>query len=119
MLSADFSNYNMLTLDSIETTMEGLDLAINNDNYEQTTDTRTATFTLSSSTSSSLSSSLSNLPLTDVPTRPSFSTVLFEDHELKHSQSLTLECQRRRPVIEDPYKVTPNLEVLNDWMIVS
>lgn len=112
----------MLTLDSIRTTMEELDLAINNDNYEQTTDTRTATFTLSSSTSSSLSSSLSILPLTplnDVSARHSFSTVLFENHELKHSQSLTLECQRRRPIIEDPYKVTPNLEVLNDWMIVS
>ena len=78
----------------------------------QTRTSRTATFTLSSSSSSICSLSNALTP------RPSFDERVF-DNRLKHSQSLTLECQRRRPIIEDPYQVKPNLEILNDWMIVS
>jgi hypothetical protein len=103
----------MLTLDT-NMTVEGLDLAVNDD-VLQTKTSRTATFTLSSSSSSS--SSLC-LQLNIRTPRPSFDGHVL-DNRLKHSQSLTLECQRRRPIIEDPYQVKPNLEILNDWMIVS
>jgi hypothetical protein len=103
---------NMLTLDS-NITMEGLDLAISDDVLHTKT-SRTATFTLSSSSSSSLCSQLN-----EFTPRASFDDRISENRFLKHSQSLTLECQRRRPIIDDPYQVTPNLEILNDWMIVS
>ena len=105
----------MLTLDS-NMTMEGLDLAVA-DEILQTKTSRTATFTLSSSSSSSAASSSSQLNL--VTPRPSFDGQIPHNRFIKHSQSLTLDCQRRRPVIDDPYQVTPNLQVLNDWMIVS
>ena len=94
--------------------MEGLDLAVA-DEILQTKSSRTATFTLSSSTSTSSSSSQANL----ITPRPSFDGQILHNRFIKHSQSLTLECQRRRPIIDDPYQVTPNLQVLNDWMIVS
>ena len=106
-----FVLFKMLTFDS-NLTVEGLDLAVN-DEVLQTKTSRTATFTLSSSSSSSLCSQLNR-----VTPRPSVHGILF-DNRLTHSQSLTLDCQRRRPIIEDPYQVTPNLQVLDDWMIVS
>jgi len=104
---------NMLTLDS-DLTVEGLDLAVTDDNL-QTRTSRTATFTLSSSSSSSSICSKLNI----LTPRPSIDGHILNNRLLKHSQSLTLECQRRRPIIEDPYQVTPNLQILNDWMIVS
>ena len=104
----------MLTLDS-NLTMEGLDLAVTNDVLSTKT-SRTATFTLSSSSSSSSSLSLKENYRTP---RASLDPRTLETRLLKHSQSLTLDCLRRRPIIEDPYQLTPNLEVLNDWMIVS
>jgi hypothetical protein len=103
----------MLTLDS-DLTVEGLDLAVTDDNL-QTRTSRTATFTLSSSSSSSSICSKLNI----LTPRPSIDGHILNNRLLKHSQSLTLECQRRRPIIEDPYQVTPNLQILNDWMIVS
>ncbi len=110
----------MLTLDS-NITREELDLAIPKDDLPRRT-SRTVTFTLSSSTSSSSSSSLcsqqdnqQHKPISIA----SFNTQISENRVLKHSQSLTLECQRRRPNIEDPYQLKPNLQILNDWMIVS
>ena len=103
----------MLTLDT-NLTVEGLDLAVDDEILQtRTTRSRTATFTLSSSSSSSLCSQSNALT-----PRPSVDEKII-DNRLKHSQSLTIECQRRRPIIEDPYQVTPNLEILNDWMIVS
>ena len=110
-----FLLFDMLTLDSTMT-MEGLDLAVN-DEILQSRTSRTATFTLSSSSSSS-SSSFCTQVNTRTP-RPSFDGSLLQHRLLKHSQSLTIECQRRRPIIEDPYQVKPNLQLLNDWMIVS
>ncbi len=104
----------MLTLNS-NMTMEGLDLAIADDVLHTKT-SRTATFTLSSSSSSS--SSLCP-QLNKFPPRISLDSQIPENRVLKHSQSLTLDCQRRRPIIEDPYQLTPNLQILNDWMIVS
>jgi len=101
----------MLTLDS-NITMEGLDLAVTDDVLHTKT-SRTATFTLSSSSSSSCSQ------LNELTPRVSFDGQISGNRFLKHSQSLTLECQRRRPIIYDPYQLTPNLQILNDWMIVS
>ncbi|CAF3016336.1 unnamed protein product [Rotaria sp. Silwood2] len=105
--------------------MEGLDLAID-DNVLHMKTSRTVTFTLSSSSSSSSSSSLSSLRLQQDDnqengrtSRASYETKISENRILIHSQSMTLECQRRRPVIEDPYQVTPNLQILDDWMITT
>ncbi|CAF2596906.1 unnamed protein product [Rotaria sp. Silwood2] len=105
--------------------MEGLDLAIDDDVLHMKT-SRTVTFTLSSSSSSSSSSSLSSLRLQQDDnqengrtSRASYETKISENRILIHSQSMTLECQRRRPVIEDPYQVTPNLQILDDWMITT
>jgi hypothetical protein len=92
--------------------MEGLDLAVSDEILQ--TRSRTATFTLNSSPSSSSSSQLD-----DFTPRPSFDGQILQNRFLKHSQSLTLECQRRRPIIDDPYQLTPNLQILDDWMIVS
>lgn len=104
----------MITLDT-KMTMEGLDLA-GVDELLQTKTSRAATFTLSSSSSASSSCSKVN----SLPSRISFDEKTIHNNRfIKHSQSLTLECQRRRPIIDDPYQVTPNLQVLNDWMIVS
>ncbi|CAF0891989.1 unnamed protein product [Adineta steineri] len=94
-------------------TREGLDLAINQDDLPHTPSSRTVTFTLGSPTSSLSSSSLCSQQ------NESTSIPISEDQVLEHSQSFTLEDQRRRPVIEDPYKLSPNLEVLNDWMITT
>lgn len=110
--SENFFLINMLTLNS-NLTMEGLDLAITDD-LMHTKTSRSATFTLSSS-----SSSPSCLPLNEFTPRASFDNHIIENRVLKHSLSLTLDCQRRRPIIEDPYQLTPNLQILNDWMIVS
>ncbi|CAF3584481.1 unnamed protein product [Rotaria sp. Silwood1] len=103
--------------------MEGLDLAI--DDVLQTKTSRSVTFTLSSS-SSSAASSVSSLCLqqdhnqeNERIRKASYATQIPENRLLRHSQSLTLECQRRRPIIEDPYQVTPNLQILNDWMITT
>lgn len=35
------------------------------------------------------------------------------------SAPFIFDNQRRRPIIDDPYKLLPNLETLNEWMIVS
>ena len=110
---------NMLTLDSTMT-MEGLDLAACADDLLLLRTSRTATFTLGSSSSSSaslecLQDAYRNESLPDL----SASRHTTESRLLTHSQSLTIECQRRRPVIKDPYRLSPNLHVLNEWMIVS
>jgi hypothetical protein len=105
----------MLTLGS-NLTMEGLDLAVS-DEVLQTKSSRTATFTLSSSSSSSSSSLY--LKQNEHTPQTSIDPHILEHRILKHSQSLTLECLRRRPVIEDPYQLVPNLQILNNWMIVS
>jgi hypothetical protein len=107
-----------LTIDS-NITRQGLDLAIPKDDLPRRA-SRTVTFTLSSSTSSSssLCSQQDNQQHKPISIA-SFNTQISENRVLKHSQSLTLECQRRRPAIEDPYQLKPNLQILNDWMIVS
>lgn len=98
--------------------MEESNLTIDEDILDAKT-SRAVTFTLSSS------SSLSSLCLQqdnqqeEYPLITMFNTQTAAHRSLTHSQSLTLECQRRRPVIEDPYQLAPNLEILNDWMIVS
>jgi hypothetical protein len=115
--------FNMYTLESY-TTMGGLDLAITEEILLMRT-SRTATFTLSSSSSSS--SSYSNLynhqhgrTTTTTTMYSSTSNSYISEHRpLIHSQSLTLDCQRRRPTIYDPYQIIPNLQILDDWMIVS
>jgi hypothetical protein len=99
---------NMLTLESTMT-MEGLDLACTDDLLLVRT-SRTATFTLERLQDPHRNESLPDLSVDRHTT---------ESRLLTHSQSLTLECQRRRPVIKDPYRVSPNLQVLNEWMIVS
>lgn len=110
--------FTVLTLDSNMTGIE-LDLAIPNDTLSGRR-SRTVTFTLSSSTSSSsLCSQQDTQKPEPIPPIASFNTQISENSGLKHSQSLTFECQRRRPLIEDPYRLKPNLEVLNDWMVVS
>ena len=133
--------FRMLTLDSL-TAMEGLDLAVTDDVLMRTS--RTATFTLSSSSSSSSSSpssspssSQSNLShheseipsstiitttttVTTTTTCTLLSDTYISDDQLSvYSQSCTLGSQRRRPRIQDPYQLVPNLHTLNDWMIVS
>ena len=87
------------------------------DSTRTTDETRIATFTLGSSSSSS-SSTCSLNRLDELP--PSTTKSEQGEHRLlTHSQSLTLECQRRRPVIEDPYRISPDRQLLDDWMIVS
>jgi hypothetical protein len=103
--------------------MEELDLAIDEEILLMRT-SRTATFTLSSS--SSTSSSWSNLynhqngqTTTTMMCSSSTESYVLEQRSCIHSQSLTFDNQRRRPTIQDPYQLMPNLEILNDWMIVS
>lgn len=114
---------NLLTFDSCAT-MEGLDLAINNDIVLMRT-SRTATFTLSSSSSSS--SSCSDLYNNQNGHKSKMTTICSSSSQsyatskqpLLHSQSLTLDNHRQRPTIHDPYQLSSNLQILNDWMIVS
>jgi len=120
---------NMFTLDSYMT-MEGLDLAITEEILLMRT-SRTATFTLSSSSStSSFSSNLYNhqngrtttitTTITTTMCSSSSTTSYVSEHRpLRHSQSVMLDNQRHRPIIQDPYQLSPNLELLNNWMIVS
>lgn len=111
---------NMLTLDSTMT-MEGLDLAACADDLLLLRTSRTATFTLGSSSSSSSASleCLQDAHRNESLPELSAGRHTTEPRWLTHSQSLTIECQRRRPVIKDPYRLSPNLHVLNEWMIVS
>ncbi|CAF1220031.1 unnamed protein product [Adineta ricciae] len=92
-------------------TREGLDLAINDEHLPRKS-SRTVTFTLGSPTSSSRSSLCSQ-----ENDSTSFETPTEEQRILQHSESCTLEDSRRRPLIEDPYQLTPNLQILDDWMI--
>ena len=114
----------MFAFDSC-TTIEGLDLTISEDILLMRS-SRTATFTLSSS--SSTSSSYSNLynhqnvqTTTTTTTMFSSSNSYVSEHRrsFTHSQSFIIDNQKRRPTIHDPYQLTPNRQVLNDWMIVS
>ncbi|CAF3443443.1 unnamed protein product [Rotaria socialis] len=107
--------------------MEELDLAIDEEVALMRT-SRTATFTLSSSSSSSSSSSCSNLYNNNQNGRTSKTTTICslssksyisENHPLLHSQSLMLDNQRHRPAIHDPYQLSSNLQLLDNWMIVS
>ena len=118
----------MLTIDS-RTTMEGLDLTINEDILLMRS-SRTATFTLSSSSSTSSScSNLFNHPngRTTTTTTATATTVcssssnsyVTEHHSFIHRESFSYDSQKRRPTIHDPYQLAPNLQVLDDWMIVS
>ncbi|CAF1396890.1 unnamed protein product [Adineta ricciae] len=117
------------------TTIGELDLAVPDDILLMRT-SRTATFTIGSSSSSS-SSSLSSLSSSNqsnhlngqtttttttesiVGTSSPSNSNLLEDQSLRHSESLTIDSQQRRPVIHDPYCLSPNLQVLNDWMITT
>ncbi|CAF1220050.1 unnamed protein product [Adineta ricciae] len=94
-------------------TREGLDLAINDEHLPRKS-SRTVTFTLGSPTSSSRSSLCSQ-----ENDSTSFETPTEEQRILQHSESCTLEDSRRRPLIEDPYQLTPNLQILDDWMIID
>ncbi len=113
----------MLTIDS-RTTMEGLDLNMNEDILLMRS-SRTATFTLSSSSSTSLScSNLYNHPngrtTTSSTVCSSLSNSYVSEHRsFMHRESLNYDSQKRRPKIHDPYQLAPNLQVLDDWMIVS
>ncbi|UJR13845.1 hypothetical protein I4U23_000856 [Adineta vaga] len=104
--------FSMCTFNS-NMTREGLDLAINDENLP-TRSSRTVTFTLGSPTSSSTSSLCSQ-----ENDQISFETPTKENRVHQHSESCTLECPRRRPLIEDPYQLTPNLQILDDWMITT
>ena len=126
--------FNMFTENSFATIGE-LDLAVPDDILLMRT-SRTATFTIGSSSSSS-SSSLSSLSSSNqsnhlngqtttttttesiLGTSSTSNSNLLEDQSLRHSESLTIDSQQRRPIIHDPYCLSPNLQVLNDWMIVS
>lgn len=115
----------MITIDS-RTTMDELDLTVTEDILLMRS-SRTATFTLSSS--SSTSSSYSNLynhhhqlhqnGLTTPSSSPSNSFLSEHHRSFTHSQSLIIGNQKRRPTIHDPYQLAPNLQVLDDWIIVS
>ncbi|CAF2325645.1 unnamed protein product [Rotaria sp. Silwood2] len=106
--------------------MKELDLAFDEDIFHRRT-SRTPTFTLSSS--SSASSSCSNLSnnqngrtskTTTTSTYTSSSNSYSSEKRLLiHSQSLMLDNQRQRPTIYDPYKLSSNLQILNDWMITT
>ncbi|CAF3366537.1 unnamed protein product [Rotaria socialis] len=122
----NFYLLNILTFNS-HATMEELDLAIDEEVALMRT-SRTATFTLSSSSSSSSSSSCSNLYNNNQNGRTSKTTTICslssksyisENHPLLHSQSLMLDNQRHRPAIHDPYQLSSNLQLLDNWMIVS
>jgi hypothetical protein len=87
---------------------------------------RTATFTLSSS--SSASSSCSNLynhqngrttTSTTMCSSSSSYSLISEHRTFLGSQSMLFGNQKRRPTIHDPYQLLPNLQILDDWMIVS
>jgi hypothetical protein len=116
----------MLTINS-RTPMDGLDLTITEDILLMRS-SRTATFTLSSS--SSTSSSCSNLynhqngrtTTTTTTTKmcsSSSNSYVSEHRSFTHSDSLTYDHHKRRPTIQDPYQLAPNLQILDDWMIVS
>jgi hypothetical protein len=112
----------MFTFNSCKT-REGLDLTIAEEILLMRS-SRTATFTLSSSSFSS--SSCSNLynhqsgrTTTTTMCSSSSNSYVSEHRPFIHSQSLILNNQRRRPTIHDPYQLAPNLQILNDWMIVS
>jgi hypothetical protein len=106
--------------------MDGLDLTITEDILLMRS-SRTATFTLSSS--SSTSSSCSNLynhqngrTTTTTTTKmcsSSSNSYVSEHRSFTHSDSLTYDHHKRRPTIQDPYQLAPNLQILDDWMIVS
>ncbi|CAF3607320.1 unnamed protein product [Rotaria sordida] len=106
--------------------MEALDLAIDEEILLRRT-SRTATFTLSSSSSSS--SSCSNLynhqngqtsktTITSMRTSSS-NSYMSKKRLLIHSQSLILDNQRHRPTIHDPFQLSSNLQILNNWMITT
>ena len=123
----------MFTIDS-RTTMDELDLTVTEDILLMRS-SRTATFTLSSS--SSTSSSYSNLynhhhhllhqnglattstTMCSPSSSPSSSFLSERHRSFTHTQSLIIENQKRRPTIHDPYQLAPNLQVLDDWIIVS
>lgn len=122
----------MLTIDT-RTTMDELDLSVTEDILLMRS-SRTATFTLSSS--SSTSSSYSNLynhhhhlhqnglattstTMCSPSSSPSNSFVSERHRSFTHTQSLIIENRKRRPTINDPYQLAPNLQVLDDWIIVS
>jgi len=110
----------MLTFDSCAT-MEGLDLTIAEEILLMRS-SRTATFTLSSSSSETSScSNLYNHENVRTTTMYSSSTNSYvsKHRSFIHSESLTFDNQRRRPTIHDPYQLAPNLQILNNWMIVS
>jgi hypothetical protein len=101
--------------------MEELDFTIDEEILLRRTSC-TATFTLSASSATSSSySNLYNIQNGQTTTRCSSSSNLYvsEQRSFIHSQSLIVDNQRRRPTIRDPYQLAPNLQILNDWMIVS
>ncbi|CAF3203386.1 unnamed protein product [Rotaria socialis] len=107
----------MLVL-NLNITMEALDLAVDDDLLEVRT-SRTVTFTLSSSNSSLSLCSQHDHQTHERTVKMSCASQISEHRHLAHSQSLTLECQRHRPIIQDPYQLAPDLQVLDDWMITT
>ena len=110
----------MLTL-----TMDELDLTVSEDILLMRS-SRTATFTLSSS--SSTSSSYTNLyhhhqndrtAMMYSSSSPTNSFLSEHHRSFTHSQSIMIDNRKRRPTIHDPYQLAPNLQILDDWMIVS
>lgn len=118
----------MITLNSC-TTMDELDLTVSEDILLMRSSSCTATFTLSSL--SSTSSSYTNLynhhlqhqngrSATMCSSTSPTNSFLSEHHRsFSHSQSIMIENRKRRPTIHDPYQLAPNLQVLDDWIIVS
>ena len=116
MSLSDYLLTNLLTLDSSRI-KENFDRTVTTDEFLHEETSRTATFTLGSSSSSSSTCSLNVID--DDDEEISHEKTKSDHRLLTHSQSLTLECQRRRPVIQDPYRISPDRQLLDDWMIVS
>lgn len=101
-----FDLVNMRFLHS-SSSMDDIDCSLAENLLLRTSHTKTFTLTSSYSTN-----------LFNHQTTTSTSTS-FHSRTLSHSHSLVLSDRPRRPTIENPYELLPNLQTLNDWMIVS
>ena len=108
MSRADANSFDLLNMRFLHssTNMDDLDCSLAENLLLRTS--HTTTFTLTSS----YSTNLFNHQTTTTSTSTSF-------HSHSHSHSLVLTDRPRRPTIENPYELLPNLRTLNDWMIVS
>lgn len=80
---------------------------------------RTTTFTLTSSYSSVYNHQTTTTTTNDMYKSTSSKDFISEHSTLFRSHSLVLNDRPRRPTIANPYELLPNLQTLNDWMIVS